>query len=99
MLPLLAAAASGKARDMSNNERIHQDKETAIHRIARGIADALAEDKDVQRYLMQLRMNPQNYVFRPGRTPDTYADFLFRTSGVLMHEASARERSLGCHRD
>jgi hypothetical protein len=80
---------------MSNNERTHQDKETTIHRIARSIADALAEDHDVQRFLVQLRLNPQNYVFRPGRAPATYTDFLFCTSGVLIHEPSARERALG----
>jgi hypothetical protein len=96
---------------MSGNERTHQDKETAIHRIARGIAGALAEDNEVQRFLVAWRMNPHNYVLRParayapgqgrayvvtpGRAPDTYAEFLLRTSGALIHEPSARERARG----
>jgi hypothetical protein len=31
----------------------------------------------------------------PGRAPDTYQDFLLRTSGPLVHEPSAASRSPG----
>jgi hypothetical protein len=82
---------------MSNRESIHQDKERAIHRIARGIADAVAEDREAQRTLYGLRINPARYVLTSHRAPDSYTDFLLWTSGVLTHEASAHERAAGRH--
>lgn len=82
---------------MSNRDSIHQDKEPAFHRIARGIADAVAEDREVQRVLYDLRMNPARYVLTSRRAPDNYTDFLLWTSGVLTHEPSARDRASGHH--
>jgi hypothetical protein len=95
LLPLSLPGAVAHAGYMSNDHGIHQDKEPAFHRIARGIADAVAEDREAQRILFEMRMNLARYVCGPGRTPDTYTDFLFRTSGPLRHEPSARERALG----
>lgn len=80
---------------MSNEYGTHQEKEPTFHRIARGLADAVAEDREAQRILFELRMNPERYVYSPGQTPDTYTDFLFRTVGTPPHEPSARERALG----
>jgi hypothetical protein len=80
---------------MSNQDRIHHDKEPAIHRLARGIAEAVAEDRQAQRTLFELRMNLARYVFASDTAPDTYTDFLFWTSGALRHEPSARERASG----
>ncbi len=80
---------------MSYRDHIHLDKGPAIHRIARGIADAVGEDREAQRMLLDMRMNPARYVFRSDSAPDTYTDFLCWTSGVLLHEPSARERASG----
>lgn len=80
---------------MSNRDSIHQDKEPTIHRIARSIAGAVAEDMQTQRILYDLRTNPARYVFAVHSAPATYTDFLFWTSGVLPHEPSARERASG----
>ncbi len=80
---------------MSNRDSIHQDREPAIHRIARSIADAVTEDRQVQRILIELRMNPARYVYGARSAPDTYTDFLVWTSGLLLHEPSARERASG----
>jgi hypothetical protein len=80
---------------MSNQDRLHQDREPAIHRIARGIADAVAEDRVAQRILYDMRMNPARYVYGASRAPATYTEFLIWTSGVLLHEPSARERATG----
>jgi hypothetical protein len=95
VLPLLRIGLIADGGYMSNRDRIHQDREPAIHRIARGIADAVGEDRETQRILLELRMNPARYVLRSSRAPDTYTDFLLWTSGVLLHEPTARERASG----
>ncbi len=95
MLPLVRLGPIADAGCMSNQDRIHQDKEPAIHRIARGIADAVGEDRIAQRILLGRRMNPAHYVFGSATAPATYTDFLLWTSGVLLHEPSARERASG----
>jgi hypothetical protein len=95
VLPLVRLGAVADAGYMSNRDRIHQDKEPAIHRIARGIADAVAEDRETQRILYDVRMNPARYLYGATRTPDTYTEFLIWTSGLLQHEPSARERASG----
>jgi hypothetical protein len=97
VLPLSRIALIADAGYMSNQDRTHQDKEPVIHRIARGIADAVAEDRETQRILYDVRMNPARYLYGASRTPDTYTEFLIWTSGVLRHEPSARERASGRH--
>lgn len=42
--------------------------------------------------MMELRLAPDRYVPDPAQAPDDYAEFLFRTSGSLAHEPSARQR-------
>jgi hypothetical protein len=56
------------------------------------IAAAVAECHRANRTMMQRRLAPDRYVPDPGRAPDDYAEFLFRTSGSLVHEPSARQR-------
>jgi hypothetical protein len=95
LLPLSRLSGIAETRYLRNRHSIHQDKEPAIHRIARGIADAVAEDREVQRLLYGLRMNPARYVLASHRAPDSYMEFLIWTSGALLHEPSARDRAAG----
>jgi hypothetical protein len=64
-------------------------------RAARGLAAVISECHYAQRRLLQLRLSPDRYVIGGGQAPDTYAEFLFRTSGCLRHEPSAEKRSAG----
>jgi hypothetical protein len=57
----------------------------------------ISECRYAQRRMIQLSYAPDRYVPQPGRVPDTYAEFLFRTSGPLAHERSARARAHGRH--
>ncbi len=64
-----------------------------IQRITAPIADFVRDWNDAQRVLVELRLNPERYVYVSGAGPDTYADFLFAISGQAPHEPSAFERS------
>jgi hypothetical protein len=41
--------------------------------------------------MLELRLDPDRYVFGSA-APDTYAEFLARTSGALIHEPAAADR-------
>jgi hypothetical protein len=47
------------------------------------------------RKLTVLQTAPDLQTIRSNAAPDTYGEFLFRTSGVLLHEPSARARAHG----
>jgi len=59
------------------------------------IAAAVAECHRANRIMMQRRLAPDRYLPDSGQAPDDYAEFLFRTSGPLRHEPSARQRAAG----
>jgi hypothetical protein len=48
-----------------------------------------------QRRLLELRLDPDRYVFGSAAVPDTFDEFLHRTSGPLLHEPSAGDRAAG----
>jgi hypothetical protein len=65
---------------------------TAVRRVADKLADAVREMNEAQRLMLVLRTATDRYVENPGAAPDTYEEFLYRTSGALLHEPSARRR-------
>lgn len=72
---------------------------TTMRRVAGKLADAVREMNEAQRLMLALRTATDRYVENPGAAPDTYSEFLTRTSGVLVHEPSARKRSRKAARD
>jgi hypothetical protein len=64
-------------------------------RAVRRIADVVAECNYAQRRMAALRASPDSYVIGGGQAPGDYADFLFRTSGLLPHEPAADRRAHG----
>jgi hypothetical protein len=72
-------------------------RNTRLNRIVRRIVAAWAEINYAQRRLDAIRTNSDRYLpdayARQG--PENYAEFLFRTSGVLLHEPPAGRRSRG----
>ena len=64
-----------------------------IRRAIRKISDILAECAYAQRRMNELATAPDRYVFNPERPPETYDEFLYRTSGVLRREPSAAARA------
>jgi hypothetical protein len=69
-----------------------------VRRAAGKLADAVREMNEAQRLMLVLRNAPDRYVADPGAAPDTYGEFLARTSGPLLHEPSARQRNRGARR-
>jgi hypothetical protein len=66
---------------------------TTMRRAAGKLADAVREMNEAQRLTLALRTATDRYIDNPDAAPDTYAEFLARTSGALLHEPSARKRA------
>jgi hypothetical protein len=64
-------------------------------RSARPVRDLIAEYALAQRRLIEVATSPDRYLLHPEVAPETYDEFLFRTSGLLRHEPPARAR-VGC---
>jgi hypothetical protein len=63
----------------------------AMGRFGTGLANFNRE----QSRLATVSMSQDAYLVFPGTPPDTYAEFLIRTTGPLRHEPSARSRLAG----
>ena len=66
-----------------------------ISALARRVRGFFAECNYAQRRLTILNMAPDAYVTSGNEAPDDYAEFLFRTSGLLLREPDARRRAHG----
>ncbi len=64
-------------------------RNTMLIRVAKRIAAIHAEISYAQQRLDAIRTNPDLYLTDAGKMPETYAEFLFRTSGVLVREPVA----------
>jgi hypothetical protein len=67
--------------------------------LARGlfskIVEIVRECNEAQRRMAVIRNAPDRFAARPDVAPETYAEFLFRTSAPLQHEPTARARARG----
>jgi hypothetical protein len=63
----------------------------------RRIADIVAECDYAQRRWFAIMTSPDSYLTERDQAPDTYAEFLFRTSGALMDEPACAQRAHGRH--
>jgi hypothetical protein len=63
--------------------------------ITRRLAAALAEMRYAERRVAARRTATDPYLPHPDEAPDTYSEFLARTSGFLLHEPPARSREQG----
>lgn len=65
----------------------------AVRRAVRAVAAAVAECNRAQRRMAELQLSPDRFLINGGgQPPDSYAEFLFRTSGLLVHEPPADKR-------
>jgi hypothetical protein len=65
---------------------------TTLWRVVGKLADGAHEMNEAQRLMFVLRTATDRYADNPDAAPDTYHEFLARTSGALLHEPPARKR-------
>jgi hypothetical protein len=70
-------------------------KTHGMRRMAGRVTAVIREMNEAQRRVMTLRMSGDRYLANPSAAPDTYGEFLMRTSGPLIHEPRACERARG----
>ena len=70
----------------------HRNWSQMVRSAAHTITAVVTECNQATRTMSQLRMAPDRFLPDSGQAPDDYAEFLFRTSGSLVHEPSARQR-------
>jgi hypothetical protein len=68
---------------------------TSVIAMARRFAGTLADMHRAQRRAVVLAGAADRYAPHRDKAPDTYAEFLFRTSGPLLHEPPACRRATG----
>jgi hypothetical protein len=68
---------------------------TALGRFGQRVAMIIAECNYAQRRVAILRMTPEAHLDNRDKAPADYAEFLFRTSGALLHEPGAARRANG----
>ncbi len=66
-----------------------------LRKLARAVAGVVAECNDAQRRLLVRTAATDRYLAEPRRAPDTYAEFLARTSTSLLREPTADLRLSG----
>jgi hypothetical protein len=68
-----------------------------LSKLARRIAHTIAEMNYAQRRISVVVAAPDRFVppAHKDKAPATYAEFLFRTSGPLLHEPPAAKRAGG----
>jgi hypothetical protein len=67
----------------------------AVARLIVRIGSAIAEMNYHQQRHSAIRQSLDRYIENPFQAPETYAEFLLRTSGPLRREPSARQRMSG----
>jgi hypothetical protein len=80
---------------MSSTESLsahHRNWSAMVRSAAHTITSVVTECNQATRTMSQLRMAPDRFLPDSGQAPDDYAEFMFRTSGPLAHEPSARQR-------
>lgn len=68
---------------------------SALLRAARRLGSAIAEMDRQQRRFTTVHSSADRCLTHPDTPPETYAEFLARTRGALLHEPSAQARLAG----
>ena len=67
-------------------------KTAHLRRLVGKVAAVVGEMNEAQRRMIVLRTAQDRYLLNSHEGPDTYHEFLARTSGPLLHEPAASRR-------
>ena len=67
-------------------------KTAQLRRMVGKVAAVVGEMNEAQRRMIILRSAPDRYLLNSHEGPETYHEFLVRTSGPLLHEPPANRR-------
>jgi hypothetical protein len=98
LLPLFATGVMAQTGVMSSTESLsahHRNWSQVLRSAAHTITSVVTECNQATRTMSQLRLAPDRFLPDAAEAPDDYAEFLFRTSGTLVREPSARQRLAG----
>lgn len=82
---------------MTGRSRRHPGGQLAgwVRRLTARVITVVAECHHAQRRMALLASSPDRHLLAVGVAPGTYQEFLYRTSGPLMHEPAAAGRLAG----
>jgi hypothetical protein len=63
-----------------------------LRRLTSRVVATVSEMNYAQRRMLELRFALDRYMVEPDEPPVSYQEFLARTSGLLLHEPTAKER-------
>jgi hypothetical protein len=66
-----------------------------LGRTASAVLGVIDEMNDAQRRAQRARLSYDRVLPDPAAAPETYREFLLRTSGPVQHEPTARQRAAG----
>jgi hypothetical protein len=103
LLPLAATAIITEAGPMNftdprprgEPERMTRGPHLPLRRLAHRVGAVISEATYAQQRLTSLIAAYDSYLTEPDLPPEHYAEFLLRTSGLLLHEPSAHQRLAG----
>ena len=79
--------------DAYNSSSVPSQRASWVVSLARRIHDTVSEMNYASNRLLELTLSGS--LMESDQAPDTYAEFLLRTSAVSLHEPSARRRGAG----
>lgn len=71
------------------------NRNNPVVRAALRVRDMISEMNYAQRRFAIRRLAVDSYLAEPNSPPETYAEFLARTHGPMLHEPAAGERGVG----
>jgi hypothetical protein len=77
------------------NSEDTEEETMSLSTLIRRVSGVIAECNYAQNRMAALRTAPDRYLVHGEQAPEFYAEFLFRTSGLLRHEPSAADRARG----
>jgi hypothetical protein len=88
-------ASSPRSRSPYPSQPRPAARQNWLGRTASAVLGVIEEMNDAQQRAARARLAYDQFLPNPGKAPETYQEFLLRTSGPARHEPTARQRTAG----